>query len=80
LASSSDESTTKKKSFAMHLKRSAATGSILAPIDQNQVEETHIFEGHNLEKDKRKATDPPPQNDLDQEIQNLEAIQQQVEK
>jgi hypothetical protein len=31
-------------------------------------------------KRKRKAVDPPPQDDLDLEIENLEAIHQQVDK
>lgn len=36
--------------------------------------------GNDQTKGKRKVVDPPPHDNLDQEIQNLEAIQQQVEK
>jgi hypothetical protein len=57
-------------------KKSIDVGSVLALIDQNQIEEAYLLDGRDLWKDKRKAMDRPPQDDLDQEIQNFEAIQQ----
>jgi Tfp pilus assembly protein PilN len=64
----------------MPLKKSTTIGSILTPIDQNQVDDTLLDEARSQ---KRNATNSPPRNDqdgLDQEIHNLEPIQQQVEK
>jgi hypothetical protein len=57
-------------------KKSIDVGSVLALIDQNQIEEAYLLKGRDIWKEKRKAMDPPPQDDLDQETQNLEAIQQ----
>jgi hypothetical protein len=57
--------------------KTAAPGAILAPLDTNQ-------DGillREVRSQKRKATSPTPQDEeLDQEISNLEAIHQQVEK
>jgi hypothetical protein len=61
-------------------KKSIVVGSVISPIDQNQIEEAHLLERRDLGKVKSEVVDPPPQDDLDQEIQNLEAIQRQVEK
>jgi DNA-binding IclR family transcriptional regulator len=50
--------------FAMPPKKATALGAALQPLDTNQ---------------KRKATSPTPQEEeLDQEIRDLEAIDQQV--
>jgi hypothetical protein len=46
----------------MPLKKSIATASILTPIDQKQNEEALLLEA---EREKRKAMDPPSQDNLD---------------
>jgi hypothetical protein len=61
--------------FVMLPKKTAALGAALQPLDTNQ--ET-IREA---KSQKRKATSPTPQEEeLDQEIRDLEAIHQQVQK
>jgi hypothetical protein len=59
----------------MPSKKTAAPGAALQPLDTNQ---------ETLREDrsqKRKATSPTPQEEeLDQEIKDLEAIHQQVQK
>jgi hypothetical protein len=57
-------------------KKSTTVDSVLVPIGQKQMEDTHLLQGHDLRKEKRKVVDPPLQYDIDQEIQDLEAIQQ----
>jgi hypothetical protein len=54
-------------------KKVSALGAVLQPLDVNQ--ET-LCEARSQ---KRKATSPTPQEELDQEIRNLEAIHQQVQ-
>jgi hypothetical protein len=59
-------------------KKATTTGFILGTLDTNQEDEALLREARNQ---KRKAISPTPQDDaLDQEISNLEAIYQQVEK
>jgi hypothetical protein len=59
----------------MPLKKTAALGAALQPLDVNQ---EMIREARSQ---KRKATSPTPQEEeLDQEIRDLEAIHQQVQK
>jgi DNA repair exonuclease SbcCD ATPase subunit len=56
-------------------KKSSGLGAALQPLDVNQ--ETL----HEARSQKRKATSPTPQEEeLDQEIRDLEAIHQQVQK
>jgi hypothetical protein len=59
------------------LKKTAAPGATLAPLDTNQ-------DGlllREAQSHKRKAISPTPQEEeLDQEIRDLEAIHQQVER
>jgi hypothetical protein len=56
-------------------KKTAAPGAALQPLDTNQ--ETL----REARRQKRKATSPTPQEEeLDQEIRDLEAIHQQVQK
>jgi hypothetical protein len=63
--------------FVMPPKNTIAPGAVLAPLDTNQ-EGILLREARSQ---KRKATSPTPQDEeLDQEISNLEAIHQQVEK
>jgi hypothetical protein len=58
-------------------KKAAALGAVLAPLDTNQ-DGILLREARSQ---KRKATSPTPQDeDLDQEIRDLEAIHQHVEK
>ena len=61
----------------MQPKKTMVPGAVLAPLDTNQ-------DGILLQEaqsQKRKAASPTPQDEeLDQEISNLEAIHQQVEK
>jgi hypothetical protein len=58
--------------------KTTSTGVVLIPLDPNQGEDMLL---HEVRNQKRKVVDPPPQDDkLDQEICNLEAIHQQVEK
>jgi hypothetical protein len=58
-------------------KKAIAPGAALAPLDINQ-EGLHIKESRNQ---KRKPISPTPQEEeLDQEIRDLEAIHQQVER
>ena len=63
--------------FDMPPKKTAVPGAILAPLDTNQ-------DGillRDAQSQKRKATSPTPQGEeLDQEIRDLEAIHQQVER
>lgn len=49
----------------MPLKKTIVDGFVLAPIDQNQIEEAHLPQGHDLGKGKRKVADPSPQYDQD---------------
>jgi hypothetical protein len=59
----------------MPLKKIAAPGAALQPLDTNQEKL------HEARSQKRKATSPTPQEEeLDQEIRDLEAIHQQVQK
>jgi hypothetical protein len=61
--------------FVMPSKKSSALGAALQPLDVNQETlcEARI--------QKRKATSPTPQEEeLDQEIRDLEAIRQQVQR
>jgi hypothetical protein len=61
--------------FVMPLKKTAGPGAALQPLDVNQ--ETL----REARSQKRKATSPTPQEEeLDQEIRDLEAIHQQVQK
>jgi hypothetical protein len=61
----------------MSPKKTTAPGAVLAPLDTNQ-DGILLREARNQ---KRKASSPTPQDEeLDQEISNLEAINQQVEK
>jgi hypothetical protein len=63
--------------FVMPPKKATVPGVVLAPLDTNQ---DRILLREPRSK-KRKATSPIPQDEeLDQEISNLEAIHQQVEK
>jgi hypothetical protein len=58
----------KEQIFGIHLKRSTTTDTILIPLDQNQPEETYLSMGNDQTKGKRKVVDPPPHDNLDQEI------------
>jgi hypothetical protein len=61
--------------FVMPPKKSSALGAALQPLDVNQ--ETL----REARSQKRKATSPTPQEEeLDQEIRDLEAIHQQVQR
>jgi hypothetical protein len=61
--------------FVMPSKKTAGPGAALQPLDVNQ--ETL----REARSQKRKATSPTPQEEeLDQEIRDLEAIHQQVQK
>jgi hypothetical protein len=63
--------------FIMPSKKTAAPGVVLAPLVTNQ-DELLLRQARSY---KRKATSPTPQDEeLDQEIRDLEAIHQQVEK
>ena len=58
-------------------KKTTAPGAVLAPLDSNHDEILLRV----AQSQKRKATIPTPQDEeLDQEISNLEAIHQHVEK
>ena len=59
-------------------KKASATGAAaLQPLDHNQ-ETVSLREARSQ---KRKAVSPtPPEDDLDREIQNLEILQQQVQR
>jgi hypothetical protein len=57
-------------------KKTVAPGAVLAPMDTNQ-DGLLLREARSQ---KRKATSPTPYEELDQEIRDLEAIHQQVEK
>ena len=59
-------------------KRALATGAAtLQPLDPNQ----DVLSLREARSQKRKATSPtPPEDDLDQEIQNLEMLHQQVQR
>jgi hypothetical protein len=59
-------------------KKASATGAAtLQPLDPNQ----DVLSLREARSQKRKATSPtPPEDDLDQEIQNLEMLQQQVQR
>jgi hypothetical protein len=58
-------------------KKTTAPGAALQPLDTNQ-ETLSLREARSQ---KRKATSPTPQEEeLDQEIRDLEAIQQQVQR
>jgi hypothetical protein len=61
----------------MPLKKASATGaSTLQPLDPNK----DVLSLREARSQKRKAVSPtPPEDDLDQEIQNLEILQQQVQ-
>jgi hypothetical protein len=63
--------------FVMPLKKTMALGAIPAPLDTNQ-DKILLREARSQ---KKKAASPTPQDEeLYQEISNLEAIHQQVEK
>jgi hypothetical protein len=55
-------------------KKTVGPRAALQPLDVNQ--ETL----HEARSQKRKATSPTPQEELDQEIRDLEAIHRQVQK
>jgi hypothetical protein len=59
-------------------KKASATGAAtLQPLDPNQ----DVLSLREARSQKRKATIPtPPEDDLDQEIQNLEMLHQQVQR
>ena len=59
-------------------KKASATGAAtLQPLDPNQ----DVPSLREARSQKRKAISPtPPEDDLDQEIQNLEILQQQVQR
>jgi hypothetical protein len=61
----------------MSPKKASATGAAtLQPLDPNQ----DVISLMEARSQKRKATSPtPPEDDLDQEIQNLEMLHQQVQ-
>ena len=61
----------------MPLKKASATGaSTLQSLDPNK----DVLSLREARSQKRKAVSPtPPEDDLDQEIQNLEILQQQVQ-
>jgi hypothetical protein len=61
--------------FVMPPKKASGQGATMQPLDVNQ--ETL----HEARTQKRKATSPTPQEEeLDQEIRDLEAIHQQVQR
>jgi phosphoglycerate dehydrogenase-like enzyme len=62
----------------MPMKKASATGAAtLQPLDPNQ----DVLSLREARSQKRKATSPtPPEDDLDQEIQNLEMLHQQVQR
>jgi hypothetical protein len=60
----------------MPLKKAIVPGAALQPLDTNQ-ETLSLREARSQ---KRKATGPTPQEELDQEIRDLEAIHQQVQR
>jgi hypothetical protein len=63
--------------FVMPPKKTAVPGAVLAPLDTNR----HGILLREARIQKRKVTSPTVQDEeLDQEISNLEAIDQQVEK
>jgi hypothetical protein len=64
--------------FVMPPKKASATGAAtLQPLDPNQ----DVLSLREARSQKRKAASPtPPEDDLDQEIQNLEILQQQVQR
>jgi hypothetical protein len=62
--------------FVMPPKKTTAPGAALQPLDTNQ-ETLSLREARSQ---KRKATSPTPQEELDQEIRDLEAIHQQVQR
>jgi hypothetical protein len=64
--------------FVMPPKKASATGAgTLQPLDPNQ----DVLSLREARSQKRKAVSPtPPEDDLDQEIQNLEILQQQVQR
>jgi hypothetical protein len=64
----------KAVTFVMPLKKSSGLGAALQPLDVNQ---KTLREARSQ---KRKATSPTPQEELDQEIRDLEAIHQQVQR
>jgi hypothetical protein len=59
-------------------KKASGTGAAtLQPLDPNQ----DVLSLREAQSKKRKAASPtPPKDDLDQEIQNLEILQQQVQR
>ena len=58
-------------------KKTTAPGAVLQPLDTNQ----QIISLREARSQKRKATSPTPQEEeLDQEIRDLEAIHQQVQR
>jgi hypothetical protein len=64
--------------FTMPPKKASATGATaLQPLDTNQ----DVLSLREARSQKRKATSPmPPEDDMDQEIQNLEMLHQQVQR
>jgi hypothetical protein len=73
---SSDFTTT--STDTMPSKKVATTSSILASINPNQGNEAIIREARI--QNKKAISSPPREEDLDEEISNIEAIHQQVEK
>jgi hypothetical protein len=64
--------------YTMPPKKSMTTGAILMPLNPNQGEEALLWEARNQ---KWKAISLEPRDDeLDWEVNNLEAIHQHVEK
>jgi hypothetical protein len=64
--------------YIMSPKKATTTGSIHRILDTNQGDETLLREARNQ---KRKAISPEPQDkELEQEIDNLEAMHQRLEK
>jgi hypothetical protein len=67
-----------RTTYTMPPKKAVATSSILAPLDPNQANKALIREARNQKKEA--IISPPREEELDEEISNLEAIHQQVEK
>jgi hypothetical protein len=77
LVPTSDDLTT-TTSYTMLPKKLMETGAVLMPLVPNQGDEALLREARSQ---KRKAIIPEPRDEeLDHEINNLEAIHQQVEK
>jgi hypothetical protein len=77
LAPTSDDFTT-TSTYTMPLKKATATRSILAPIDPQSRKRSSHRRGKESEEEGHQL--PPREEELDEEISNLKAIHQQVEK